>query len=140
MEYKLRRNDLVYPDEYFKIRGVLFDVYNTLGPNHKEKHYHKGIEVGLKKIGMAYKHEVPADLLVYNEKVGQYFLDFVIDDKIVLEVKRGRRFRKCDLDQILGYLEATGLKLGVLALFAPEEVRTERIINWKVVNINPVHG
>jgi len=62
-------------------------------------------------------------------KVGSYFLDFLIDNKIVLEIKRGDYFRKVNIEQVYHYLVATDLALGVLAQFTGSGVRIKRILN-----------
>jgi len=59
------------------------------------------------------------------------FYDFIIDDKIVLEIKRGNHFCKRDFDQVIGYLKASGLKLGILAIFSPTGLRFKRVLNIK---------
>ncbi|MBU1132294.1 GxxExxY protein [Patescibacteria group bacterium] len=133
MEYKLKRNDLVYPDLCFTIVGILFDVYNTIGAGYREKTYQEGIALGFKKNGIAFQKEAPADLIVFSEKLGRYYLDFVVEEKIVIEVKRGSRFSKRDIEQIKAYLKIKKLKLGILALFGAEEMKFVRIINWELV-------
>ena len=65
----------------------------------------------------------------FDEKVvGRYFLDFVIDDKIVIELKVGDRLKKQDFDQIKQYLAKTGLKLGLLARFGKNGVTIHRVL------------
>lgn len=56
-------------------------------------------------------------------------MDFVVEDKIVLEIKRGDYFRRSNIDQIKGYLEATDLKLGILINFTNKGLKYKRIVN-----------
>ena len=60
--------------------------------------------------------------------IGRYFMDFVVEDKIVLELKVGERLYKKDYDQIKYYLFRTGLDLGLLARFGRNGVRVERVL------------
>lgn len=63
--------------------------------------------------------------------VGNYFLDFLIENKIVLELKKGDRFSKKDIEQVYAYLKVTGLKLGIIANFTGKGVKFKRIVNIK---------
>jgi len=68
--------------------------------------------------------------LYYKEKkVGHYFIDFLIDNKVVLEIKVGDRFPKRNIDQIFSYLRSSNLKLGILANFTSDGIKFKRILN-----------
>lgn len=125
------RTDLIYPELSYKIIGILFDVYNQLGYGYQEKHYEKAVATSLKLAGLNYKEQFPIPLKFKDEKIGNYFLDFLVDDKVVLELKRGERVAKSNIDQIYAYLKATGLKLGILAQFTPSGIKFRRILNIK---------
>lgn len=136
MEYEVRKTDLLYPDLSFQIVGVLYDVYNALGAGHHEKYYHRGLVAGFKSKNIKYINEYPAEMKVYNEAVGKYFFDFLIEDKIILEIKRGKWFKKRDVEQVNRYLESSKYKLAILAIFKPDEVKYLRLVNWKKINNN----
>jgi len=59
------------------------------------------------------------------------FSDFLIENKIVLEIKVGERFEKKPINQVYSYLKANNFKLGILAQFTKEKVRFRRILNLK---------
>jgi len=73
------------------------------------------------------QHHVP--LLFDNQKVGKYFLDFLVEDKIILELKRGRYIPINVLNQVKGYLSAMDLKLAIVGCFAHDTVVIKRISN-----------
>ncbi|QQG42635.1 MAG: GxxExxY protein [Candidatus Giovannonibacteria bacterium] len=125
------RTDLIYPELSYKIIGILFDVYNQLGYGYQEKYYEKATAAALKLAGLNYKEQYLVPLKFKDEKIGNYFLDFLVDDKVVLELKRGERVAKSNIDQIYAYLIATGLKLGILAQFTPSGIKFRRILNIK---------
>jgi len=133
MEYTVNK-DLLYPDLSFKIIGVLYDVYNTLGAGHHEKYYHKGIAAGFRKLGIKFVNEYPVDLIVFDEKVGVCRVDFLVEDVIILEIKRGKWLKKQDVEQVIRYLESANKKLGILAIFKPDEMKSMRVVNWKLLN------
>jgi len=114
MTYKKTiRKDLIYPDLSYKIVGVLFDVFNELGPGYSERYYQKAVAEILSLIGIPYKKEVRIKINLQCNKEIICFIDFVIDGKIILEIKRGERFLKGNIEQVVSYLKATGLKLGI---------------------------
>ncbi len=58
-----------------------------------------------------------------------YFADFIVAEKIIIEIKKGERFLKNNIDQLYSYLKATNLKLGILANFTRNGVQFKRIVN-----------
>ena len=121
--------NLVYPELSFKIIGIAFNVYNDLGYGYQEKYYQKAIALDLNQGGIKYEREIPIKLEYKGEKIGKYFIDFIIENKIVLELKIGSCFHRRDIKQILTYLKASGLKLGIIILISPSGIKYKRIIN-----------
>lgn len=121
--------EVVYPELSFKIVGILFDIHNEIGGGHKEKYIQKAIENALKKEGISFQKELRCPLICNDKEIGKYFLDFLIDNKIILEIKVGERFKKEYFNQVFSYLKAKKLKLGILANFTREKVRFRRILN-----------
>lgn len=122
-------NKVIYPELSYKIVGCIFNVYNSLGSNHREYLYQKALAKEFDVSKIKYISQVPCDLIYRDSVIGQYYLDFLIDDKIVLELKAGPHFKKKDFDQILDYLKITNRKLGILANFGSETVSFRRILN-----------
>jgi len=122
---------VVYKELSYKIIRILFDVYNNFGYGYQEKYYQKALEVEFQKMGIKYKSQCPYRIRYKGKILGRYFIDFIIDDKIVLEIKRGNHFNKRDFDQVIGYLKASGLRSGVLAIFTPGGLRFKRVLNIK---------
>jgi GxxExxY protein len=120
---------VIYPELSYKIVGCLFEVYNELGSNHREKYYQSAVEQELINAGIGYNKELKADLRYKNKIVGKNYFDFLIDDKIVLEIKVGSYFKKKDFEQVLDYLKTSGYKLGIVGLFKKDEVKFFRILN-----------
>lgn len=125
----LRRNDLIYPDLSYQIIGILFETYNKLGPGHHEKYYQRAVAIGLTQGRLSFRQQVYVPLIFKKEKVGNYFFDFLIENKIILEIKKGDRFSKRHIDQVLSYLRTKNLKLAIIANFGSKELKFKRIIN-----------
>ena len=78
---------------------------------------------------MRYVREKEIKLNYQDEAIGKYFLDFIIENKIVLELKVANTFYMRDIQQVLGYLKASGLQLGILVIITKQGIKYKRIIN-----------
>ena len=124
-----RREDLIYPDLSYKIIGVLFNVFNHVGYGHSEKIYQRAVAKGLQEINLEFKEQLPVKVIYQNKTIGQYYFDFLIDDKVVLELKVRNYFSKKDIEQTYSYLKAQKIKLGILAHFTRTGVKHKSIVN-----------
>jgi len=123
------KEKLIYPELSYILMGILFEVHNKLGTKYQEKHYQKAIEIKLKELNIPYKKEVKVNVEFGKEKLGEFFLDFVVDNKIVLEIKKIWKITQDDVKQVLRYLKATKLKLAILANFKHRRLEYRRILN-----------
>ncbi|MFH1346979.1 MAG: GxxExxY protein [Spirochaetota bacterium] len=123
------RDDLIYPELSYKLVGILFDVYNCLGAGHPEKYYQKAISEELKSREISFQEQVYYPLKYKNKIIGQIYLDFLVDNKVVLEIKKNSYFSKKNIDQVLNYLKLFDKKLAILANFSKEGVLFKRIVN-----------
>ena len=121
--------DILYKDLSYKVVGALFDTFKTLGSNYQEKYCQRVVGKFLTKRRVPFKREFPVEIVVEDENIGRHFLDFLIDDAIILEIKKGNKQNMSDIKQVLMYLKTTGLKLGILAYFGSDGVTYKRIIN-----------
>ena len=123
------RNDLIYPELCYQIVGILYDVFNEIGSGHRELVYQRSLEKAFKENKIKFKSQVYAPITYKDELVGKNYLDFLIENKIVLEIKKDTIFRKPFINQVYSYLKAKNLQLGIVANFTREGVRFKRIIN-----------
>lgn len=120
---------IIYPELSYQIMGILFKVYNKLGYGYQEKYYHRAIVRELNNLKVDFIRE-QSTLIIYEDKIiGRYFVDFIIDRKIVLEIKVAREIYQKHLNQVLSYLKAAGLRLGILAAFTRSGIRYRRLVN-----------
>lgn len=117
----------------YKIVGILFSVHSQLGNRYQEKYYQRAVAEGLLENGFTFKKELLVDLEYNSKKVGKYFLDFLIEDKIVLEIKAVPWLKPADFKQVLAYLKAKKLRLGILANFRPSSLIYKRILNSDLI-------
>ena len=129
---KKDKNQLIYPDLSYQVMGALFRVHRKLGNSYQEKYYQRAVEVELKKERIPFKREVMIRLDYADENIGRYFLDFVIDEKIALEIKATPSIKQEYLSQVLAYLNSANLKLGIVANFRTSRLTYKRLVNPKV--------
>ena len=130
MERKLlKREDLLYPELSYQIIGVLFDVYNKLGYGLSEKTYQNATVVAFKNAGLKFREQVYVPFIYQGKNIGKNYLDFLVEEAVVLEIKKGDRFIKAHIDQVFQYLVSNKLQLGILAYFAPRNLHYKRIVN-----------
>jgi len=122
-------NKIIYPELSYKIVGLLFEVHNKIGGGHKEKYIQNAIESSLIANDLSYKRELSCPLIFNGKEIGRYFVDFLVENKIVLEIKVGERFKKEYINQVFSYLKTNNLKLGIIANFTREKLRFRRVLN-----------
>ena len=128
---EVRKDDLVYPELSYKLVGVAFTVSNELGFGHLEKIYQRAFakELALQKLN--FEEQVPYSVLYKGEVIGKNYLDFLVEDKIIIELKRNDIFSKKHIEQVVNYLKVSQLKLALLIQFSKEGVKYKRILNIK---------
>jgi len=119
---------LVKKELSYKIIGILFDVYNNLGGGYQEKYYQRAVSQEFKNRDIKFKEQISIPLSFKGISIGRYFLDFLIEDKIILEIKVANKFYIRDVKQVLAYLKATNTSLGILANFNRNNLQFKRIL------------
>ena len=127
---------IVLPNLSYRIMGALFNVHNELGPSLLEKYYQRGIDEELKRSGLRFKREVPIEICYKDESIGRYFLDFVIEDLVILEAKAQRYYTPKFFKQALAYLKQTNLPLAIIVNFRGNKLRYKRIVNPSFKNVD----
>ncbi len=122
--------DLLFEDEVFRIRGVIFEVYRELGNGFLEAVYQECLSLEFERAGIAFETFKPLTLTYKGHVLRQtYQPDFVCYDKIIVELKAATTIAPEHKAQVLNYLKFTGLRLGLIVNFgASSKVRIERII------------
>lgn len=112
---------LFYPELSYTITGICFEIHNTLGRFSREKQYGDAIEDKLKDIQIPYQREHQID-------AQGNIADFIIDNKILLELKAKRIVTRDDYYQTQRYLQSSGLKLGLIVNFHRQYLVPKRVL------------
>ena len=116
-------NDITYA-----INGAVFEVNKVLGPGFLEKVYENALLIELRERGLEAENRVPIKVFYKNEVVGEYIADILVEEKVILELKTVDRLEKIHEAQILNYLKATGLQIGLLINFTHPKAEIKRMV------------
>lgn len=125
-----QRNDLVHPELSYKIVGFAFEIFKQIGSGHKEAVYQKAFSMILKANNINFKEQVYYPVTFMGKTIGKNYFDLLVEDKIIVELKKGMTFSKAHIDQVLNYLKVSNLKLALLINFGKEGATSKRIINF----------
>ena len=109
-----------------RIIGCAYDVYNTLGAGFLESVYERSFLIELREAGLEASAQCPLTVYYRDEAVGQFFADVLVNHLVVVELKAIDSLSKAHEVQLVNYLAATGLSVGLLINFGPEKVEVRR--------------
>ena len=101
-----------------KIIACGIEVHKQLGPGFLESIYHAALLLELKRQGLQAESQKEVRMYYLGHEIGVHRLDVIVNDEIVVELKTVSEFNDVHLAQVLSYLKATGLKVGLLLNFA----------------------
>ena len=102
-----------------KIIGVFYNVYNELGHGFLESVYENAMAIDLQDAGLKVQRQVPLPVWFRSEKVGDFKADILVEESVLLELKCVRVFEPVHEAQLLNYLKATEIEIGLLFNFGP---------------------
>jgi GxxExxY protein len=121
--------EVIYKEESYKIMGILFDVHSNLGGGFSEIVYKDALEYEFKLNNIPFEREKEYEVsykdIVLNHK---FYTDFVLFEKIILEVKSSENLHPKHYSQCLNYLKVSKNKLAILANFNSVSLEHKRIV------------
>lgn len=118
---------IILSDVSYKINGLCFKVHNELGRFCREKQYADKLEQLFIENKVSYKREIQIEKLTDSPKGN--IADFIIDNKVILDLKAKKFITKEDYYQILRYLKAANMQLGLIINFRNTYLKPKRVIN-----------
>ena len=122
--------DLIFKEESYQIIGTCMEVHNNLGPGFLEIVYKDALEYEFTKNNIPYERE--KEYTVHYKNIvlpHKFYADFVVFDKIILEVKCMNGIVDEHIAQTLNYLKVSNNRLALIVNFGKEKLQTKRIIN-----------
>ncbi|MFA5336913.1 MAG: GxxExxY protein [Candidatus Omnitrophota bacterium] len=119
-------SDLLYKELSYKIVGCFYNIYNELGPGFKESVYHGALVIELNIQGILYEEERKIPIEYKGKNIGCYIPDFVIDKKVIIEIKAVDIMPKLYEMQLYYYLKGSDYKLGYIVNFGSEKLDIRR--------------
>jgi GxxExxY protein len=119
---------IFHKDLSCKIIQLALEVHNELGCGFLEKVYENALMMLLERENIPAKQQAPADVYFHEKVIGQYFADILVDNKLILELKTVDTIANVHRAQVLNYLRATGIKLGLIMNFAKPKFEYIRLV------------
>jgi GxxExxY protein len=125
-EYK---GKILYPQLSYRVMETVFEVHNTLGPGFLESLYEEALSYELALRRIPFERQKDITVMYKGQVIGKHRMDLVVDGKIILELKAVSELNDVFRQQLLSYLKASGLRLGILINFGTPRVQYTRIAN-----------
>jgi GxxExxY protein len=120
-----------------RIIGAFYRVYNTLGWGFSEKIFHNALLHELKKSGLRVETQKKFDVYYDGALVGEYFADLVVEEVVILELKAVDQLAPAHEAQLLNYLRASGVEVGLLLNFGPKPQCRRKVFDHPLSPVVP---
>jgi len=122
--------ELLYKDLTDRIIKCFYEVYNQLGYGFLEKVYHRAMLIELKSEDLSVEDQPSIKVFYKDEEVGDFYADIIVDNKIILELKAAEQLVEEHECQLINYLKATDIEVGLLLNFGKKpEIRRKIFTN-----------
>ena len=128
------QQELIHPELSYQLTGLFYKTHNSLGRFRSEKSYGDALEKLLQENKIEYKREFSLEPSFTGEGDRRNIPDFIIANKIIIDIKAKKFITKEDYNQMQRYLNAADLKLGLVVNFRNTYLRPKRVINYKKKN------
>jgi len=123
------KRELIYPKLSYKITGILFEIHNELGKHCNEKQYGDLFARKLQKGKIGFQREKFLPESFRGENIHRNRVDFIIEEKIIIEFKCKRVIERADYYQVKRYLVSLDKKLGLIVNFHEKYLKPRRVLN-----------
>ncbi|MFH0888347.1 MAG: GxxExxY protein [Planctomycetota bacterium] len=124
-----KNDEFLYKDLTYKVIGIAMEIHRELQSGFLEAVYEEVMRKELEKAKIPFENQVKVDIYYKEEKLDkQYQADFIIDKKVLVELKGINKITDIERAQVINYLKATGLKVGLIINFGSKSLEWERII------------
>ncbi|MFH1098522.1 MAG: GxxExxY protein [Candidatus Uhrbacteria bacterium] len=128
---RIADNRIIERELSYALNGIFFSIHNMLGRYCNEQQYSDAIMDALQSKHVAFEREKILEPSFIGERSGRHRIDFIVEGRIVVEVKAKLALEREDFVQVLRYLQALNIKLGILVNFGTKALVPRRILNPK---------
>ena len=132
------RMKLLHEEITHKILEVCFEVSNELGSGFLESVYQNALQIALQDNGLKVIPQYPLRVVFRNQEVGNFYADFLVEEKVLLEIKAVVALAPEHQAQVINYLKATGIEVGILVNFGRPKLEYKRLERNLRVKAQPV--
>jgi GxxExxY protein len=119
LDYSSMRQEFVEGELRREIVGAFYEVYNALGPGFVESIYSRALEIALKERGLHVEREFTVQVFFRGRQVGVHRIDMFVERRVVVENKATHHLADASMRQLLSYITAANVELGILLHFGP---------------------
>jgi GxxExxY protein len=127
----MNEQDYKYAEITHKIIGAAMKVHSTLGNGFQEVIYQRALAIEMRKQRLSFQRELEMPIYYDGEEIGTRRVDFLVEDKVMVELKALAKLEDVHLAQAINYLEAYGLEVGLLLNFGAISLEYRRVVNSK---------
>lgn len=128
--------ELLHRELSYEVRGILYTTHNYLGTHRNEKQYGDAIEHGLKVKHIPYIREYVLPKSFESERIGRNRVDFLVDTRLMIEIKVIPRIARNEFHQCMRYLTSSDIDVYLLVNFYPQNLYIKRILNPNLLKRN----
>jgi GxxExxY protein len=112
-----------------RIIGCCFEAHKEIGPGFNEKIYHNALKLLLEQKGLRYETEKEFEVFYLNKKVGSFRMDLIVENQVIVEIKSlAGNIPIIFEHQLISYLKASGLHVGLLINFGNKSCQVKRVV------------
>ena len=119
-------SELLFVELTYQIIGAAMEVHKTLGPGFLEAVYEAALAFELQRLGLSFERQKVLPVYYKGMVIGEYRADFVIENSVIIELKSQKALTAVDEAQLINYLKATGIRVGLLFNFGAKSLQHER--------------
>ena len=125
----MSQQNYLHADITEEIIGAAMEVHKILRHGFLESVYEEALAIELNLRNVFFERQKPIDVLYKGKRAKQFFCDFVVAEKVLVELKAIENLSGIEIAQVLNYLKATNLKLGLLLNLGTTSLQYKRVIN-----------
>jgi GxxExxY protein len=124
-------DNLLHSDVTGEILKAFYKVYNDLGYGFLEKVYENSMAFELQANGLFVQQQLPINVFYSGKIAGEYFADLIVESKVIIEIKTASSIDKAHEAQLLNYLKATEIEVGLVLNFGPKPEKVRKVFTNK---------